>query len=193
MQVDGSTVAYTDNTSGNAISVDLTTKVAARSKITVLFDSDAPTTQDLTGVTFLSTVSMTPEPVMLPRPRPRVMAMVMREITIPGPSPRRMRVRRSLVGLWNFDEGSGQTAADSTANNNYATLGTAGGAEANDPVWVCVNGGYALSFDGTDDIVNAGSAASLDDLEPMTIAAWIKPDSAGSSGYSNIVAKKRFG
>ncbi len=41
---------------GNAISVDLTTKVTASSQITVLFDADAPTTQDLTGVDFLSTV-----------------------------------------------------------------------------------------------------------------------------------------
>jgi hypothetical protein len=53
---DGVSVAYTDNTSGNAISVDLTTKITASSKITVLFDSDAPTTQDLTGVDFTSTV-----------------------------------------------------------------------------------------------------------------------------------------
>jgi hypothetical protein len=56
VQVDGSGVAYTDNTSGNAINIDLTTKVTASSKITVLFDSNAPTTQDLTGVDFTSTV-----------------------------------------------------------------------------------------------------------------------------------------
>jgi len=36
--------------------VDLTTKVTTSSQITVLFDADAPTSQDLTGVTFLSTV-----------------------------------------------------------------------------------------------------------------------------------------
>jgi hypothetical protein len=56
VEVDGTPVAYTNNTSGNAISVDLTTKVTASSKITVLFDADAPTTQDLTGVDFISTV-----------------------------------------------------------------------------------------------------------------------------------------
>ena len=56
MQVDGSGVAYTNNTVGNAISVDLTTKVTVSSKITVLFDADAPTVQDLTGANFLSTV-----------------------------------------------------------------------------------------------------------------------------------------
>jgi hypothetical protein len=56
VQVDGVGVAYSNNTSGTTISVDLTTKVTASSKITVLFDSDAPTTQDLVGVDFLSTV-----------------------------------------------------------------------------------------------------------------------------------------
>ena len=56
MQVDGSPVAYTNNTSGNAISVQLTTKVTTSSKLTVLFDADAPTTEDLTGVNFISTV-----------------------------------------------------------------------------------------------------------------------------------------
>jgi hypothetical protein len=53
---DGVSVGYTDNTSGNAISVDITTKITATSKITVLFNADAPTTQDLTGVDFTSTV-----------------------------------------------------------------------------------------------------------------------------------------
>jgi hypothetical protein len=53
---DGVSVGYTDNTSGNAISVDLNTKITATSKITVLFNADAPTTQDLTGVDFTSTV-----------------------------------------------------------------------------------------------------------------------------------------
>jgi len=56
VQVDGSPVAYTNNTVGNAISVDLTTRVTASSRITVLFSADAPTTQDLTGGSFRSTV-----------------------------------------------------------------------------------------------------------------------------------------
>jgi hypothetical protein len=54
--VGGSSVAFTDNTSGNAISVDLTTKVTTSSQITVVFSANAPTGQDLVGVDFLSTV-----------------------------------------------------------------------------------------------------------------------------------------
>jgi hypothetical protein len=49
VQVEGVSVAFTDNTVGNAISVDLSTKVTTSSKITVLFTADAPVTQDLTG------------------------------------------------------------------------------------------------------------------------------------------------
>jgi hypothetical protein len=56
VQVGEASVAYTDNTVGNAISVDLTVKVTSSDRITVLFDADAPGTQDLTGVDFTSTV-----------------------------------------------------------------------------------------------------------------------------------------
>jgi hypothetical protein len=54
--VDDVSVSYTDNTANNNISVDLASKVTSSSKITVLFSADAPTTEDLTGVDFLSTV-----------------------------------------------------------------------------------------------------------------------------------------
>ena len=47
VQVNGGSVAYTDNTAGNDISVDLTVQVTTSSRITVLFDADAPGIQDL--------------------------------------------------------------------------------------------------------------------------------------------------
>ncbi|MFB3138666.1 MAG: hypothetical protein ACE10B_05555, partial [Phycisphaerales bacterium] len=66
--------------------------------------------------------------------------------------------------------GVGQIAADSSGNGNDGTLGSTAGADANDPSWTCVAGGYALSFDGgvfpNDDYVDAGSASTLDDLGP---------------------------
>ena len=39
----------------------------------------------------------------------------------------------STLGLWSFDEGSGQTAADESGRSNTATLGSTPGADANDP------------------------------------------------------------
>ena len=53
--VGGFSVGFTDNTSGNDISVELDTKVTSSSQITVLFYADAPTSSD-SGVDFLSTV-----------------------------------------------------------------------------------------------------------------------------------------
>jgi hypothetical protein len=81
-----------------------------------------------------------------------------------------------LVGYWNFDEGSGTTAADSSGNGNNGTL-------TNGPTWTAGKvGSGALSFDGTNNYVNAGSNSSLDDIQNqggsgMTVAFWINPAS----------------
>jgi hypothetical protein len=37
--------------------------------------------------------------------------------------------------LWHLDEGTGQTSADATRNNNRATLGTSTAVESSDPAW----------------------------------------------------------
>ncbi|HEY6032679.1 MAG TPA: LamG domain-containing protein, partial [Kofleriaceae bacterium] len=41
-----------------------------------------------------------------------------------------------LIGEWTFDEGTGQTTADSSGAGNPGQLGATTGAEASDPVWV---------------------------------------------------------
>ncbi len=41
-----------------------------------------------------------------------------------------------LVGYWRFDEGAGQTTADSSPSGTDALLGTGAGAESRDPAWV---------------------------------------------------------
>lgn len=45
---------------------------------------------------------------------------------------------RDTLGLWHFDEGSGQIAFDSSQSGNHATLGTSSGPDPNDPTWVGV-------------------------------------------------------
>ena len=66
-----------------------------------------------------------------------------------------------LVGYWNFDEGTGTTAGDSSGRGNTGTL-------VNGPTWVAGKvGSGAVQFDGgaaADDFVNAGSANILDNL-----------------------------
>jgi len=50
-----------------------------------------------------------------------------------------------LMAYWNFDEGSGQTAFDLTANGNDGQLGSLSGIDSNDPRWVFSDGAYGQS------------------------------------------------
>ena len=45
------------------------------------------------------------------------------------------------------------------------------------------------SFDAIDDVINCGSATILDDLGPLTIAAWINPLSAGEGNFGCVCMK----
>ena len=81
-------------------------------------------------------------------------------------------ITSSLVGYWNFDEGSCITATDSSGNNNTGTL-------VNGPTWVPGKIGIgSLSFDGVDDRVTVAHNASLTPAA-ITISAWIKPATDG--------------
>jgi hypothetical protein len=76
-----------------------------------------------------------------------------------------------LIGYWQFEEGSGITAADSSGAGRNGTL--AG------PIWTTGRSGRGLMFDGVNDYVSIptfdvpGSA--------MTISAWFKADRLGNS------------
>lgn len=72
-----------------------------------------------------------------------------------------------LLGCWRFDTGTGTTALDFSDNGNTASI-----AGAN---WTHRATGYALEFDGIDDFVKIVSDPSLDNLEAITLAAWIYP------------------
>ena len=91
---------------------------------------------------------------------------------------------------WKFDAGSGTTAADETGNNP--------GTLTNGPTWVAGKIGSAVNFDAVDDVVTAGSNASLDDLVAqggggMTITAWIRPNSIGEGGNPGRIVHKGTG
>ena len=67
-----------------------------------------------------------------------------------------------------LDEGAGTTTADATGNGHDGVL-------LQGPAWAVGRLGNALSFDGVDDEVNAGSGAAIDDLTTLTMCAWIFP------------------
>ncbi|MFC1675670.1 LamG-like jellyroll fold domain-containing protein [Planctomycetota bacterium] len=84
-----------------------------------------------------------------------------------------------LVGHWEFDYGSGDTAYDSAGTNNGTIY---------DANWTTGQIEGALDFDGIDDYVDCGNSAELNP-EYITISAWINTSAAGS--YNYIVSKDK--
>ena len=98
-------------------------------------------------------------------------------------------ITTGLVGHWKLDETSGSSIADSAGSNT----GTWTDGADNDVTDETIIGeiGTALDFDGTDDKIEAGSDASLDDIWSGggTITAWIYGRSDGEGGYGRIADK----
>ncbi|MDP2668718.1 MAG: LamG-like jellyroll fold domain-containing protein [bacterium] len=93
-----------------------------------------------------------------------------------------------LAGWWRLDDGIGSLiAADSSGNGNTGTL-------ANGPAWTAagqISG--ALIFDGTDDRINLGSPATLDNLQQKTLSLWVNYSSIGSIDVPGLVDKQDGG
>ena len=90
-------------------------------------------------------------------------------------------VPAGLVGAWGFDEGSGTTARDASGRGNDGVLTGA--------AWTAWGRhGGALSFDGMDDWVTVADAASLDLTGPMTLEAWVRPDT--TQGWRTVLLKE---
>ncbi len=83
--------------------------------------------------------------------------------------------RKQPIAHWKFDEGTGQSAFDSSINGNTGQLGSTTAADAGDPTWTDGKWGRALSFDGIDDRI-AGLPELLAGKSAVTLEAWINPD-----------------
>ncbi len=76
-------------------------------------------------------------------------------------------VASDVLAYWKFDEGRGTIAADSSGNGHNGTIFGA--------TWVAGQIGQALAFDGTSNYVQIPPDPSIDNLQGLTIAAWIYP------------------
>ncbi|HEY5549710.1 MAG TPA: Ig-like domain-containing protein [Candidatus Saccharimonadales bacterium] len=84
------------------------------------------------------------------------------------------------VGYWQFNEGSGTTAADSSSSGYNGTL-------LNGPTWVSGKiGSGALNFDGVDDRVEMGDVLDAG-TDNLSVSVWVKPTS--SAGGRKVIEK----
>ncbi|MHC4503614.1 MAG: PA14 domain-containing protein, partial [Planctomycetota bacterium] len=101
--------------------------------------------------------------------------------------PQTVDLERGLVGHWEFDEGEGTTARDSSGRGRRATLHKTDAAGA----WGDGMMGKALKLDGVDDHV---TLANVPDIHAnpgrFTVAAWIRPEqTSGTRRYEAIFGK----
>lgn len=77
---------------------------------------------------------------------------------------------KGLIGYWNFDDGQGNVAKDSSGNKNDGTL-------VRGPEWVDGKFGKALKFDGAQrhkvEVPHSDSFATI--VDAVTIEAWVNP------------------
>lgn len=87
-----------------------------------------------------------------------------------------------LVGAWSFDETSGSTAGDASPHGN---AGLISGASR-------VTGKYngALNFDGVDDWVTIEDDSTLDLTAGMTLEAWVKPETLGTTWRTVLIKEQ---
>ncbi len=74
----------------------------------------------------------------------------------------------TIVGMWLFDEGSGDVAEDSSGNGNDGQIFGA--------KWVNGKIGSALKFNGTSDYVDCGNDPILNPTTEITVVAWVKTE-----------------
>ncbi|MDD5430799.1 MAG: prepilin-type N-terminal cleavage/methylation domain-containing protein [Candidatus Pacebacteria bacterium] len=89
-----------------------------------------------------------------------------------------------LVGYWNFEEGAGGSAYDSSGNGNNGTWAGTGSHYASGKVDT-----YAGQFNGSDDYVQALDSNTLDLAgSAMTLSAWVYIDT--NVGHHNDIIHK---
>ena len=89
--------------------------------------------------------------------------------------------KKTIVGLWYFDESSGTVAKDSSSKGNDGKL-------INGPKWVEGKSKKALEFDNKGTYVDCGNDTSLD-LNSFTLAAWVYPTNIDTSTHEMVLGK----
>ncbi|MDH3198951.1 MAG: LamG domain-containing protein [Candidatus Krumholzibacteria bacterium] len=94
----------------------------------------------------------------------------------------RLSADANTVGLWHFNEGSGQTVADASGNGWDLTLGSNGTAESIDPAWATSGRfGRGLAFTASETDYVSGPGVAAFGNNQITVEFWIKTSSTDVS------------
>ncbi len=90
-----------------------------------------------------------------------------------------------LKGRWHLDETYGDSAQDTSGYNNTGIL------EGFDPIRVSGKSGNCLDFDGSNDLVDMGNSAPINDIGngDFSISFWMKSKDAVPLNYGGIITK----
>ena len=85
-----------------------------------------------------------------------------------------------LIGLWSFEEGSGNVVGDLSGGGNTGTV-------LNGAYWTPGKWRGGLGFDGVDDYVRVANSAPLELTNLVTLAAWVRPQLNGA--WQSVIRK----
>src|SRR6266850_1965080 len=112
----------------------------------------------------------------------RLLRLLVGILLLVAAAPTMSQAQSGLVAAWNFNEGTGKTVADASANNNTGTISGA--------TWSTLGRyGNALSFNGTSNLVVVNGAPSLNVTTAMTLSAWVFP-TANQSNWRTIMQRE---
>lgn len=91
-----------------------------------------------------------------------------------------------MVGAWGFEEASGTSVTDKSAQGNHGTIQNASRSGQG-------RFGRAIAFDGVDDLVRVADNSSLDITGELTLEAWLRPDPVTGVNFADVVGKPGTG
>jgi len=87
-----------------------------------------------------------------------------------------------LIGHWEFDEGTGTVAYDSSSRNNTGYLHKS-------PLWTLGKFGQSLSFNGLDEYVRVSNKDDFNIEENLTLMGWVNPNGTSKRWNPTVIGK----
>lgn len=86
----------------------------------------------------------------------------------------------NIYARWHLNESIGSNAPDDSGNGRDGTL-------INAPSWVAGKLNNALSFNGSNQYVDAGNIANFERTQAFSVAIWVKTSMAGAAHFINHI------